>query len=76
MLLEDDIRLIAGLHGWKFALKPLHRESQLLQAYIYAYSYGRWRKHCLGFFQELQRMTYDQVADLVHSYAKSPKEST
>jgi hypothetical protein len=69
MLLEDDIRLIAGLYGWKLVLRRLHPDNPIYLVYIF----WRRRKHCLGFLRELQCMTAEQLIDLIHSYAEPPR---
>ncbi len=66
MLLEDDIRLVAGLHGWKLALRRLHPENPVYFAIIY----WRRRRHCLGLLGELQQMTVEQLTQLLASYAE------
>ncbi len=63
MLLEDDIRLVAGLHGWKVALHRLHPENPVYSVIIY----WRRRRHCLGLLSELQRLSIEDLTVLILS---------
>ncbi len=65
MLHEDDIRLIAGLHGWKVKLHRLHPEIPRYSLIIY----WRRRNYCVGLLEELQRMSVEELTQLLLSYA-------
>jgi hypothetical protein len=66
MLTEDEIRLVAGLHGWKVDLHRLHPENPVYSVILY------WRKrhYCLGLQGELQNMTIERLTQLIASYAE------
>jgi hypothetical protein len=66
MLTEDEIRLVAGLHGWKTDLHRLHPDNPVYDVILY----WRRRRHCLGLLGELQCMTIEQLAQLVAFYAE------
>lgn len=68
MLLEDDIRLLAGLHGWKVALHRLHSENPVYSVIIY----WRRRRYCLGLLGELQRMSVEEFIAFILTYAEQP----
>ncbi len=69
MLLEDDMRLIVGLYGWKLSLRRLHPDNPVYVACIY----WQRRKHCLGLLGEVQCMSVDQLIALLLTYADSPE---
>ena len=66
MLLEDDIRLLAGLHGWKVALRRLHPDNEVDAVVIYR----RRHCYCLGLLGELQRMSVEQFVAFILTYAE------
>jgi hypothetical protein len=65
MLLEDDIRLVAGLHGWRVALRRLHPDNPVYSVSIYR----RGRRHCLGLLGEVQQLSMEAIIALLLSYA-------
>lgn len=71
MLLEDDIRLIAGLHGWKVTLRRLHPDNPVYSVVIY----WRRQRHCLGLLGELQLLSIEELTTLILSYASGPGSS-
>jgi len=72
MLLEDDIRLVTGLHGWKVALHRLHPENPVYSVIIY----WRRRRHCLGLLGELQRMSMEEFTAFILTYAETQTGGT